>query len=306
MSAPKVILLMGPTGAGKTDAAIALARQRPVEIVSVDSAMVYRGMDIGTAKPDAQLRAAIPHHLIDILEPDQRYSVGQFLRDARQAIAEIRARGNTPLLTGGTMLYFHALLNGLAEMPQSDPQLRRDIESRAGREGWPALHAELAQLDPQAAARIHPHDPQRIQRALEVCWLSGQPISRLQALRTPFLDAAFTVQIVLCPADRAVLHHRIELRLRRMMEQGFLEEVRRLYASGRLSADMPSMRAVGYRQLWGHLTGEYDLEQAIDRSLAATRQLARRQLTWLRSLPLAHWIDPVDDISEAEGIKTLC
>jgi tRNA dimethylallyltransferase len=302
---PEVILLMGPTAAGKTAVALDLARRHPIEIVSVDSAMVYRRMDIGTAKPDAALRKEIPHHLIDILDPHERYSVGQFLRDARQAMDAIRARGRTPLLTGGTMLYFHALLNGLAELPASDPQLRQDIDARAAREGWPALHAELARLDSEAAARIHPNDPQRIQRALEVCWLSGTPISRLQAERKPLLDDLHTLQVIVCPAGRAVLHQRIEARFRQMMAQGFLEEVRRLYDSGTVTAGMPSMRAVGYRQLWGHIAGAYDLAQAIDRSLAATRQLARRQLTWLRALPRARWVDP-GDISVAEWIAALC
>ncbi len=300
-----LVLLMGPTGAGKTDAAIELASRRPAEIVSVDSAMVYRGMDIGTAKPDPELRARVPHHLIDIREPHESYSVGQFLRDARQAIDDIRTRGRLPILTGGTMLYFHALLNGLAELPESDPQLRKDIDARALREGWPALHAELARLDPEAAARIHPNDPQRIQRALEVCWLAGAPLSRLQSERTPPLGDLRVARVVLCPAERGELHRRIERRFQDMMARGLLEEVRRLHVDVKLSAEMPALRAVGYRQLWGHLDGLYDLDTAIERSIAATRQLAKRQLTWLRAVKEACWIDSRDN-SMAERIDSLC
>lgn len=290
-----VVLLMGPTGAGKTAVAIELAARLPAEIVSVDSALVYRGLDIGTAKPDAAMRAQVPHHLIDILDPAQPYSAGQCVRDAVVAIDAIQARGRIPLLTGGTMLYFHALLHGLAELPEADPDLRRELDERAAREGTAALHAELARVDPQAAARIHPNDPQRIQRALEVFQLTGQPISELQASqRVPLADRN-VVEVVLSPARRAVLHQRIEARFHAMMTAGFLEEVRDLRARGDLDAHTPSMRAVGYRQLWAHLDGAYGLEEAVRRGIVATRRLAKRQLTWLRALPGARWVEPTDN-----------
>ncbi|HSC08678.1 MAG TPA: tRNA (adenosine(37)-N6)-dimethylallyltransferase MiaA [Steroidobacteraceae bacterium] len=290
-----VVLLMGPTGAGKTAVAIELAARLPAEIVSIDSALVYRGLDIGTAKPDAAMRAQVPHHLIDILDPAQPYSAGQCVRDAVVAIDAIQARGRIPLLTGGTMLYFHALLHGLAELPEADPDLRRELDERAAREGTAALHAELARVDPQAAARIHPNDPQRIQRALEVFRLTGQPISELQASqRVPLADRN-VVEVVLSPARRAVLHQRIEARFHAMMTAGFLEEVRDLRARGDLDAHTPSMRAVGYRQLWAHLDGAYGLEEAVRRGIVATRRLAKRQLTWLRALPGARWVEPTDN-----------
>ena len=288
------MLLMGPTGAGKSAAAVALATRLPAEIVSVDSALVYRGLDIGTAKPDAAIRAQVPHHLIDILDPAQPYSAGQFLRDASAAIEAIHARARIPLLTGGTMLYFHALLHGLAELPEADPDLRRELDERAARGGTAALHAELARVDAQAAARIHPNDPQRIQRALEVFYLTGQPISELQASRQAPLAGHDTVKIVLSPERRAVLHQRIEERFLGMMAAGFLEEVRALRARGDLEAQMPSMRAVGYRQLWAHLDGAYGLEEGVRRGIVATRRLAKRQLTWLRALAGARWVEPSD------------
>ena len=285
---------MGPTGAGKSAAALALAARLPAEIVSVDSALVYRGLDIGTAKPDATMRAQVPHHLIDILDPAQPYSAGQFLRDALAAVDAIQARGRIPLLTGGTMLYFHALLHGLAVLPEADPELRRELDERAAREGTAALHAELARVDPQAAARIHPNDPQRIQRALEVFYLAGQPISELQAGQRAPLAGQSTVSIVLSPARRAVLHQRIEARFHAMLADGFLAEVCALRARGDLDAHTPSMRAVGYRQLWAHLDGAYGLEEGVRRGIVATRRLAKRQLTWLRALPGAHWVEPTD------------
>jgi tRNA dimethylallyltransferase len=286
---------MGPTGAGKSAAALALAQWLPAEIVSVDSALVYRGLDIGTAKPDAAMRARVPHHLIDILDPAQPYSAGQFVRDAVAAIEAIQARGRIALLTGGTMLYFHALLHGLAELPVADPDLRRELDERAARVGTAALHAELARVDAQAAARIHPNDPQRVQRALEVFYLTGQPISELQSGQRPPLAGFPTVSIVLSPASRAVLHQRIEERFLAMMAAGFLEEVRALRARGDLNAQTPAMRAVGYRQLWAHLDGTYGLEEGVRRGIVATRRLAKRQLTWLRALTGAHWVEPSDD-----------
>jgi len=286
-----IVLLMGPTAAGKTDAALALANRFPVEIVSVDSAMVYRGFDIGTAKPSPEEQARIPHHLIDIREPEETYSAGQFVRDAAAAIGSIRERGRVPVLVGGTMLYFHALLNGLAELPEGDAELRAELDERGAREGWDALHAELAAVDTEAARRIHPNDPQRIQRALEVYRLTGTPISRLQSLRAPAIDAAEALCIALSPASRASLHARIERRFHNMMAAGFLEEVRRLHQRAGAARELPALRAVGYRQIREHLQGKCELEAATHRAIAATRQLAKRQLTWLRALATARWLD---------------
>jgi tRNA dimethylallyltransferase len=294
------ILLMGPTGAGKTDVAVQLAESLPVEIVSVDSAMVFRGMDIGTAKPGLDVRARAPHHLVDILDPAERYSAGQFLVDARTAMADIRRRGRLPLLVGGTMLYFRALQSGLAELPQADPAVRRRIDERASQLGWPALHAELARLDPGAAARIQPNDRQRIQRALEVLELTGETVSsrRRQDLRRGTRQGDLV--LVLAPADRAVLAARVEERFSQMMELGLLDEVRSLHARGDLGPTLPSIRAVGYRQLWEHLEGRSGLQEAFDRAVIATRQLARRQLTWLRAEPGAIWHDPLESGASAQ------
>jgi tRNA dimethylallyltransferase len=290
-TAAPVIILTGPTGAGKSAWAERLAARFPVEIVSVDSALVYRGMDIGTAKPPRAVRERIPHHLIDILDPEQSYSAGQFAADAASLIAAIRGRGRLPLLVGGTMLYLRALLWGIAELPQGSSELRRAIDARGLAEGWPALHAELERLDPEAASRIHPNDPQRIQRALEVCYLTGQPLSQLQrGTRGAAIEP--TLRVALAPADRSTLHAEITRRFAQMMEQGLLEEVTALRERPGLTAEHPSMRAVGYRQLWAHLSGEYALDEAVRRAIAATRQLAKRQLTWLRADRGIEWIDP--------------
>jgi tRNA dimethylallyltransferase len=288
--AVEAIVLTGPTSAGKSAWAVRLADELPVEIVSMDSAQVYRGMDVGTAKPSAALRARIPHHLIDILDPAESYSAGQFVADCGRLIAAIRSRGRLPLLVGGTMLYLRAMLQGIADLPRGSVEVRREIDARAAREGWPRLHAELASLDPEAAARIHPKDPQRIQRALEVCYATGRPLSELQRARSPLLARLPRWAIV--PADRAVLHLRIGERFSRMMEHGFLEEVARLHGRGDLTERHPALRAVGYRQLWAHLEGRYGLDEARDRALAATRQLAKRQLTWLRADRDMKWFDP--------------
>lgn len=279
-----VMILTGPTGSGKTDWAERFAADHPVEIISVDSALVYRGMDIGTAKPSRSLRERIPHHLIDILDPRDTYSAGQFVQDCLRLIAEVRARGRIPLLVGGTMLYLRALLRGIAELPTASEALRREIDAEAARRGWPALHAELAGLDPQAAARIHANDAQRIQRALEVCRLSGRSLSELQRQGSGPLSEP-VLAFALNPQERSVLHERIAVRFQAMMQAGLLEEVGALYARGDLTADTPSMRAVGYRQLWAHLAGQCRLEEAVEQGIAATRQLAKRQLTWLRSDP---------------------
>jgi len=277
------VLIAGPTGAGKTDLALELAGRFPVEIVSVDSAQVYRGMDIGTAKPSAATRARVPHHLIDVCDPAEAYSAGRFRRDALDLIGAIRARGRLPLLVGGTMLYFRALIHGIAPLPEADPVVRADIDRRAEALGWPALHAELAARDPEAAMRIRPADGQRIQRALEVLELTGERLSRLQKLASP-APLAFAA-FALVPDDRVALYARIDARFHRMMEEGFLDEVRALRARGDLDPDLPSLRSVGYRQLWTHLAGACSLEQAVAEGQRATRNLAKRQLTWIRSEP---------------------
>jgi tRNA dimethylallyltransferase len=290
-----VYVLTGPTGVGKTDWAVRLAEQAPIEIVSVDSALVYRGLDIGTAKPARALRARIPHHLIDICDPVESYSVGRFVPDALGSIRAIHRRGRVPLLVGGTMLYLRALLRGLAPLPAATPELRAQLDARAARESWPALHAELSRLDPQAAARIAPNDSQRIQRALEVCLTAGRPISELQRDTASPLAGFKVRKWAFVPSDRSVLHERLSERFAAMMRAGFLEEVRGLHARGDLTARHPSMRAVGYRQLWAHLDGAYNLSEAVRRGVAATRQLAKRQITWLRSLRQEFetpWIDP--------------
>ena len=288
-----VVFLMGPTGAGKSDLALDLVAHLPLEIISVDSAMIYRGMDIGTAKPSSDVLARVPHHLVDILDPAQSYSAGDFLRDSLAAMRDIWSRGRHPLLVGGTMLYFHALTEGIAELPRSDPAIRAAIEAEAVARGWTPLHAELARVDPEAARRIHVNDPQRIQRALEVFRITGEPITRLQQFRTPSLADAEVIEYALAPSNRAVLAENIARRFERMLEAGFLAEVSALFARGDLSAANPSMRCVGYRQLWRHLAGECSMEIATQKGIIATRQLAKRQLTWLRRRPNARWMDSV-------------
>lgn len=284
---PPAICLMGPTASGKTDLAVALverfAARHPLEIISVDSALVYRGMDIGTAKPDAATLAAAPHHLIDVIDPDAAYSAGRFKADALALMADITARGRVPLLVGGTMLYFKALKGGLDELPRADPGLRAALEARADREGWPALHAELARLDPETAARLAPNDSQRIQRALELCLATGGPMSALLGRgevseRLPYR----LLELALMPADRAWLHARINRRFKQMLAAGLVEELRDLRRRYRLHAGLPSMRCVGYRQAWRFLEGEIDAGELAAQGKAATRQLAKRQLTWLR------------------------
>jgi tRNA dimethylallyltransferase len=284
------VLVMGPTAAGKTGLAAALARRFGAEIVSVDSALVYRGMDIGTAKPLPALRAELPHHLIDLLDPAEAYSAGRFRHDALAAMAGIRARGRLPILAGGTMLYFRALQRGLAELPAADPALRAAIDAEARQRGWPALHAELARVDPAAAGRIRPGDPQRIQRALEVWRLTGRPLSQLQAEGATGSEGWRFLKIGVAPPSRAALHEFIERRFREMMAAGFLAEVERLYARGDLHPGLPAIRAVGYRQLWGYFEGDYGLEEAVRRAVSATRRLAKRQMTWLRAEAGLHWV----------------
>jgi len=284
------VLLMGPTGAGKSDLALRLAQRFAFEIVSVDSALVYRGMDIGTAKPSAAMRAAVAHHLIDIRDPCDAYSAGEFVRDAGRVMQEIWARGRQPLLVGGTMLYFHALTEGIAALPEADAGVRAEIDAQAEIEGWTAMHARLATLDPEAARRIHANDPQRIQRALEVFRLTGVTITELQQRRRPVLADVRVVELALAPTERGRLHAAIARRFEAMLAAGLVEEVAGLFGRGDLTREHPSMRAVGYRQIWRYLAGECTLEHAVERAIVATRQLAKRQLTWLRRRQ-ALWLD---------------
>lgn len=294
VNAVPVPLIMGPTGAGKTDLALRLAEKYPIEIVSVDSAMVYRGMDIGTGKPTPEQLQRFTHHLVDILDPSQSYSAGQFVRDALQAIAQIRARGNLPLLVGGTMLYFRALRRGLAQMPPASPEVRQEIDAEAAQAGWPALHARLAALDPATARRIQPNDGQRIQRALEVHRLTGRTLSELHAETRPADPALRFAAFAWAPSDRQRLYAGIERRFEQMMQAGLLEEVRRLHQRGDLHADLPAIRSVGYRQLWEHLCGRESLDSSVQRAIFATRHLARRQLIWLRAEDDVQWHDALD------------
>ena len=282
--------LLGPTASGKSRLALELAARLPIEIVSVDSAQVYRGMDIGTAKPSRAERGRVPHHLIDLVDPDESYSAGCFRTDAIRAVEEVLARRNIPLLVGGTMLYYRTLSAGLDTLPQADRGIRAEVDSEAKTRGWPALHADLAKLDPMAAQRIAPSDAQRIQRALEVYRVTGKPISALQSAHPaplPFELKTFGI----LPADRADLHRRIAARLEAMLKEGLIDELRALRKRYRLSAEMPSMRCVGYRQAWGYLEGEYGVVDMREKAVAATRQLAKRQFTWLRSLKE---IEPLD------------
>lgn len=278
----RALMLMGPTATGKTAAVIELAKQLPVEIISVDSAMVYRGLDIGTAKPPLAERAGVTHHLIDIREPAEIYSAGEFRRDALGLIDEIGNRGRLPVLVGGTMLYFNVLLHGLADLPEADAEIRRSLDVEAERVGWPAMHRRLVAIDPGAAAKIRENDGQRIQRALEVFAISGRTISSFHR-QTAQEPAANFLKIALWPEDREQLARKISERFDGMMAQGLLGEVESLYRRDELHADLPAMRCVGYRQLWQHLAGETDLQQAVEHAKAATRRLAKRQLTWLRA-----------------------
>ncbi|KJZ09959.1 tRNA dimethylallyltransferase [Marinomonas sp. S3726] len=296
---------MGPTAAGKTGLAVEMADSHGYEIISVDSALVYRGMDIGTAKPDAQMLAKAPHRLIDILEPDQAYSAADFVLDAKKEIADILAKGKKPLLVGGTMMYFNALMKGLAKMPQADAEMRAKIEAEAAKCGWPHLHEELQRLDPESAKRIHPNDPQRLQRAIEVCRLSGRSMTSLWAEQAENANDYNYVSIAVMPNERAVLHERIEQRFQMMVEQGFLSEVERLFQRGDLNVDMPSIRCVGYRQMWAHLAGECDLDEAVYRGVVATRQLAKRQVTWLRSWENLQVFDTFDKDLLSKALKYL-
>ena len=298
---PPAIFLMGPTASGKTDLAMELCKVLPCELISVDSALVYRGMDIGTAKPSKEQLAEFPHRLVDILDPSQSYSAADFRTDALTAMAEITARGKIPLLVGGTMLYFKALLDGLADMPAADAGIRAELEAQAAAHGWQALHDQLAVVDPVSAARIHPNDPQRLIRALEVYRVSGLSMTAHREQQTAqTTDAAasgrpqlpYTVaNLAIAPADRRVLHERIATRFSNMLDQGFLDEVLALRSRGDLHPGLPSIRAVGYRQVWDHLDDKLTYAQMQERGIIATRQLAKRQFTWLRSWDDLNWLD---------------
>jgi len=286
MSGPRVIAILGPTACGKSDLALQLATLARVELISVDSAQVYRGMDIGTAKPSAAERAFVPHHLIDIRDPEENYSAGEFRSDCLALIEAIRSRGALPVLVGGTMLYFRALFQGIAELPAADEAVRAELDARAAREGWPALHAELATRDRQSAARIHPHDAQRIQRALEVLALSGRTLEQHWESTSRLSSFSDWTVCVMEPANREQLHQRIEQRLKAMLDKGFAAEVSNLIARGTLNERSPALRLVGYRQMLGYCQGRESLQESAQKALFATRQLAKRQLTWLRSASL--------------------
>ncbi|WP_076577211.1 tRNA (adenosine(37)-N6)-dimethylallyltransferase MiaA [Aeromonas sp. RU39B] len=286
---PRALFLMGPTASGKTDLAIALTKVLPCDIISVDSALIYRGMDIGTAKPSAAELAQAPHRLIDILDPAVSYSAADFRRDALREMQEIASRGRIPLLVGGTMLYFKALLEGLSPLPSADADVRRQLEEEAARLGWQALHDELTRLDPVAGARIHPNDPQRLTRALEVYRVSGKTLTELTQIQGEALPYRVS-QFAIAPEERSELHRRIELRFDLMLNAGFEDEVRRLRERSDLHPELPAIRCVGYRQMWDYLSGEVGYDEMRSRGIAATRQLAKRQMTWLRSWSDVNWL----------------
>ncbi|HCC09362.1 MAG TPA: tRNA (adenosine(37)-N6)-dimethylallyltransferase MiaA [Atlantibacter hermannii] len=289
-SLPKAIFLMGPTASGKTALAINLRKTLPVELISVDSALIYQGMDIGTAKPTSEELAHAPHRLLDMLDPAQAYSAADFRRDALKEMAEITASGRIPLLVGGTMLYFKALLEGLSPLPSANADIRARIEQQAAEQGWDALHRELQEIDPVAARRIHPNDPQRLSRALEVFFISGKTLTELTQTSGDALPYQ-VYQFAIAPASRELLHQRIEQRFHQMLASGFEAEVRALFARGDLHTDMPSIRCVGYRQMWSYLAGEIPYDDMVYRGICATRQLAKRQMTWLRGWEGVHWLD---------------
>lgn len=300
---PTAIFLMGPTASGKTDLAIQLRQELPVEVISVDSALIYKGMDIGTAKPSKEELALAPHRLIDIIDPAESYSAANFRSDALREMADITEQGRIPLLVGGTMLYYKALLEGLSPLPQADEKVRSKIEEKAQKFGWATLHKELSLIDPVSAARINPNDSQRINRALEVFYISGKSMTELTEQKGEQLPYHI-LQFAIAPEDRAILHRQIEMRFHKMIESGFKQEVERLYHRGDLHIDLPSIRCVGYRQMWEHLRGDYDLDEAVFRGICATRQLAKRQITWLRGwkYPI-QWLDSLKNSENKEIIK---
>ncbi|MBF0751600.1 MULTISPECIES: tRNA (adenosine(37)-N6)-dimethylallyltransferase MiaA [unclassified Pasteurella] len=299
---PTAIFLMGPTASGKTDLAIQLRQQLPVEVISVDSALIYKGMDIGTAKPSKEELALAPHRLIDILDPAESYSAMNFRDDALREMANITAQGKIPLLVGGTMLYYKALLEGLSPLPSADEAIRAEIEQKAARQGWAMLHNELAKIDPISAQRINPNDSQRINRALEVFYITGKSLTELTEQKGEALPYDI-IQFAIAPEDRHILHNRIEQRFHKMIELGFQEEVEKLFARGDLNVNLPAIRCVGYRQMWEYLQGDYDHDEMIFRGICATRQLAKRQITWLRGwkTPL-QWLDSLQPDQAKEKV----
>lgn len=297
---------MGPTASGKTELAISLTNSIPAEIISVDSAMIYRGMDIGTAKPSAEILETTPHHLINICNPDQSYSVAEFCQDANQLIDEIHNRNRTPILVGGTIMYFHSLQFGLSNLPAADPETRKQLEAFTQQHGLSALHKRLADVDPESAARIHVNDPQRVQRALEVHQLTGVKLSSWHQTKVPVRKDLKSIGIGLFPNDRSLLHRRIADRFEQMLRDGFIEEVKTLREQWHLTATLPSMRCIGYRQLWSYLEGQIDHEEMRDQTIAATRQLAKRQLTWLRHYPEIRCIDPDNSCTADISQEIIC
>lgn len=303
-NAPRAIFIMGPTASGKTDLAVSCVRELPCDIISVDSALVYKHMDIGTAKPDETVLREAPHRLIDLIEPSEAYSAASFRDDALKAMAEISAAGRIPLLCGGTMLYYRALQEGLSVLPSADPDIRQSLEQRAREKGWDQMHQYLASVDPQSAQRIHPNDPQRIQRALEVYEMTGRTLTEFWTEQHANPLPYDVIKIALVPENRERLRQRIAERFYLMLEQGFVNEVRQLMARGDLTLDMPSMRCVGYRQVWEYLEGKMDYDTMVEKAITATRQLAKRQLTWLRKEENCNFFDP-DGLNLSEIMKKL-
>lgn len=304
-SLPPAIFLMGPTASGKTALALELVKNHDCEIISVDSALVYKGMDIGTAKPDASMQAQAPHRLIDLIDPAEAYSAANFREDALREMADITAEGKVPLLVGGTMMYFKFLRDGAADLPKADEAIRQQLLEEGLEKGWPAMHERLASIDPESARRLKPMDSQRIQRALEVYLISGKTLTEYWAEQQTEPLPYHVVNLAVCPSERKRLHERIAERFRIMVSDGFIDEVKALRARGDLDKNMPSIRCVGYRQAWDYLDGEYDFDEMVERGIIATRQLAKRQITWLRSWPDLHWLDTDDPDIVRNTLKIL-